>query len=118
MIVATVLPLLRKDAWWVRIFDFPRLQITVIIAVTLATYLIFKWDSSLAENLFLVAVSSCLIYQGYMMYPYTPLSGKQVQQSENVTSAWHDADRKQDILGVIVQRLTMRSMRPTPPPNN
>lgn len=83
MIVATVLPLLRKDAWWVRIFDFPRLQITVITAITLATYLLFKWDSGLAENLFLVAISSCLIYQGYMMYPYTPLSGKQVQQSEN-----------------------------------
>jgi len=82
MIAATVLPLLRKDAWWVRIFDFPRLQITFITAITLATYLLLKWDSGLAENLFLIAVSSSLIYQGYMMYPYTPLSGTQVQQSE------------------------------------
>lgn len=80
---ATVLPLLRKDAWWVRIFDFPRLQITVIITITLAAYLVFEWDSGAAENLFLVALSSCLFYQGYMMYPYTPLSGRQVQQSVN-----------------------------------
>ena len=28
MIVATALPLLRKGAWWIRMFDFPRLQIT------------------------------------------------------------------------------------------
>ena len=83
MVVATVLPLLRKDAWWVRIFDFPRLQITLILAITLAAYLIFEWDSSLTENLFLVALSSCLILQGYMMYPYTPLARKQVQQSVN-----------------------------------
>ena len=45
MVVATVLPLLRKDAWWVRIFDFPRLQITFITAITLATYLLFNIDS-------------------------------------------------------------------------
>ena len=86
MVVATVLPLLRKDAWWVRIFDFPRLQITFILAATLAIYLIFKWDSSPAENLFLIALASCLIYQGQMMYPYTRLASKQVQQSLNATN--------------------------------
>lgn len=83
MIAATVLPLLRKDAWWVRVFDFPRLQITAIIAATLVAYLAFKWEPTLAENLFLVSLSLSLIYQSFMMYPYTPLSGKQVQQSIN-----------------------------------
>jgi endonuclease/exonuclease/phosphatase (EEP) superfamily protein YafD len=83
MVVATVLPLLRKDAWWVRIFDFPRLQITFVLAATLVAYLIFEWDSGLAENLFLAVLSACLIYQSYMMYPYTPLARKQVQQSVN-----------------------------------
>ena len=83
MVVATVLPLLRKDAWWIRIFDFPRLQITFFLAATLAAYLIFKWDASALENLFLVVSSTCLIYQSYMMYPYTPLARKQVQQSVN-----------------------------------
>lgn len=86
MVVATVLPLLRQDAWWVRIFDFPRLQITFILIATLAVYLVFKWDSSLTENLFLGALSSCLIYQGYMMYPYTPLARKQVQQATNIST--------------------------------
>ncbi len=86
MIAATVLPLVRKDAWWIRIFDFPRLQITALLLATLAIYLIFEWDSGLAENLFLIALSSCLFYQSYMMYPYTPLSRKQVQQSEQAGS--------------------------------
>lgn len=83
MAVATLLPLLRRDAWWIRIFDFPRLQITVILIITLVAYLVFKWDSSLEENLFLVLLSACVIYQSYMMYPYTPLARKQVQQSVN-----------------------------------
>ena len=81
MAAATMLPLLRRDAWWVRIFDFPRLQITFILAATLAAYLLFEWDSGLADNLFLVVLAACLIYQGYMMFPYTPLARKQVQQS-------------------------------------
>lgn len=81
MVAATVLPLLRKDAWWIRIFDFPRLQITFLLAATLVAYLVFEWDAGLAENLFLAASSACLIYQSYMMYPYTPLARKQVQQS-------------------------------------
>ena len=83
MIAATILPLIRKDAWWIRIFDFPRLQITTILAATLAAYVTLKWEPMLAENLFLLALSSCLIYQSVMMYPYTPLARKQVQQSTN-----------------------------------
>jgi endonuclease/exonuclease/phosphatase (EEP) superfamily protein YafD len=86
MVAATALPLLRKDAWWVRIFDFPRLQITFILAATLAAHLVFEWDAGLAENLFLAALLACLIYQGYMMFPYTPLARKQVQQSVNAGS--------------------------------
>ncbi|MBA3767999.1 MAG: endonuclease/exonuclease/phosphatase family protein [Acidobacteria bacterium] len=83
MITATVLPLLRKEAWWIRVFDFPRLQITVISAAVLTVYLWLKGDSGIAENLFLAALSLCLLYQSYMMYPYTVLSRKQVEQSVN-----------------------------------
>ena len=83
MVAATILPILRKDAWWIRVFDFPRLQITTILAATLAAYVALKWEPMLAENLFLLALSSCLIYQSFMMYPYTPLARRQVQQSTN-----------------------------------
>ena len=85
MILVTVLPFLRKDEWWIRIFDFPRLQITLITAVVIATYLPFRGDS-VAEHGFLVALILCLIYQGYMMFPYTRLSPKQVQWSKNAAN--------------------------------
>jgi endonuclease/exonuclease/phosphatase (EEP) superfamily protein YafD len=84
MILATVLPFLRKDEWWIRIFDFPRLQITLITAVVIAAYLPFRGES-VAEHGFLVSLVLCLLYQGYMMYPYTLLSPKQVQQSKQPT---------------------------------
>jgi endonuclease/exonuclease/phosphatase (EEP) superfamily protein YafD len=82
MILTTVLPFLREDEWWIRIFDFPRLQITLITAAVIAAYLPIRGDS-IAEHGFLVALILCLVYQGYMMFPYTRLSPKQVQWSKN-----------------------------------
>jgi endonuclease/exonuclease/phosphatase (EEP) superfamily protein YafD len=81
MIAATVLSLFRKDVWWIRGFDFPRFQITLILLVTLAAYLLFGWNATLPEFLFVIALVASLIYQIYMMFPYTPLARKQVQPS-------------------------------------
>ena len=79
MIAATVLPLLRSEHWIVRIFDFPRLQITVVFCVTFAAYLAVREDPSQADNLFLGILAGCLAYQLWRMWPYTPLHSKQVK---------------------------------------
>ena len=42
MIVATLLPLAKLDDWWIRIFDFPRLQIAVISALVLVLTLLVR----------------------------------------------------------------------------
>lgn len=81
MIVGTLLPLLRKNNWWIRSFDFPRLQISFITGLVLIFYFPFALDAGLADKLFSVALLCCLFYQCYMMYPYTRFSKKQVQQS-------------------------------------
>ena len=63
MIVATALPLLRANAWWIRVFDFPRLQITVISAATLAVFFA-SWDRPGAwQIVFAAALALCLAYQ-------------------------------------------------------
>ena len=77
MIAATVLPLLRKDSWWIRILDFPRLQITVLIALALIAYWWLGVSPDAAGHLFLAALLSCLLYQSYRMYPYTVFSRQQ-----------------------------------------
>ena len=81
MIVATALPLLRANAWWIRVFDFPRLQITVISAATLAV-LLASWERPGAwQIVFAAALALCLAYQSYMMFPYTFLARRQVEQA-------------------------------------
>lgn len=81
MIIATALPLLRKGAWWIRAFDFPRLQITIISAVTLAVLLAAGDRSSAWQNLFAVLLALALLYQAYMMFPYTVLARRQVEDA-------------------------------------
>ena len=81
MVVATALPFIRSDRWWIRIFDFPRIQITALIALALAAYPLAAASYGAADCLLLAALSACLAYQGYMMFPYTRLARRQVEQS-------------------------------------
>lgn len=83
MIAATALPLLRRDDWWIRVFDFPRLQITVVLAATLVGHLLVRDDPGPVEHIFLGALALALGYQVLRMYPYTPLHRKQVQKSQH-----------------------------------
>ena len=81
VIAVTVLPLSRKEDWWIRIFDFPRLQITVVAALTLIIYLILADDYTFGDYAFVAALSASVLYQGYMMFPYTRFARQQVQRS-------------------------------------
>ncbi|HJT61272.1 MAG TPA: endonuclease/exonuclease/phosphatase family protein [Burkholderiales bacterium] len=81
MIIATALPLLRKGAWWIRMFDFPRLQITIVSAGTLALLLAAADHSSAWQNFCIALLALALVYQTYMMFPYTVLARRQVQDA-------------------------------------
>ena len=81
MVLATVLPLLPKDAWWIRMFDFPRLQIMAIAAFILAIYLIFFDIQNPFSFIFCVALLAAVVYQAFCIFPYTVLATKQVENS-------------------------------------
>jgi len=82
MVAATVLPLVRSEHWVVRVFDFPRLQITVVFVAVFAGYLAVRGDPGLAGQLFLGLMALCLAYQLWRMWPYTPLHPRQVKRAE------------------------------------
>ena len=82
MIVATALPLVHRTAWWIRICDFPRLQITFLAAAALAA-LVVTWERPGATDLVLAALLvAALGYQAFMMYPYTFLARRQVEDAK------------------------------------
>lgn len=85
VIVTTALPLARRDAWWIRIFDFPRLQILVLGAVALAGLFAFGRLFELTGIVIVFLTAAAVVYQAYMMFPYTPFARKQVEQSREPT---------------------------------
>jgi len=110
-VVATALPLLRVRAWWIRGWDFPRVQVAVVAAAALLLGA-DRWLGGPWWRLALAAVAAvALVYQLGMVWRYTPLAPREVQRAEggdparaislvvsNVLQTNRDADR---LLGVV-----------------
>ena len=78
MLIPTLASLSRYDQWWVRGFDFPRLQICFLILLVLAfAAFLFSFDTSWQYILVSLLIAS-LVYQAVKIYPYTILAQKQV----------------------------------------
>lgn len=82
VILTTALPFIPTGFWLVRIFDFPRLQIAIMGLAALVGYLIFKGRMHGLEYGFVGLLLLSIVYQAYMIFPYTPLARVQVQSSE------------------------------------
>lgn len=79
-IVVTVLPLLKWDYWWVRVWDFPRLQISLIqIVLIISLVAVFEWTIGW-WTIVLVLLFSCLIFQMTRIFRYTAVFPVQVKK--------------------------------------
>lgn len=78
LIGLTLLPLVPSGKWWVRIWDFPRLQLFLLLALALAAQLARKPDNP-AELALAVATALCLLWHLRCIFPYTRLRTRQVK---------------------------------------
>ncbi|MFN3997222.1 endonuclease/exonuclease/phosphatase family protein [Algoriphagus sp.] len=81
VLIATGLPLIDSPAWWIRIFDFPRIQISVLtlFAILIAFFFLnLKWAQKLP---LLLILAVALIYQISFVVVYTPLYKTQAKDS-------------------------------------
>ncbi len=85
VVVATAMPLIHQDDWWIRVFDFPRLQIAVIGLLVLVACLFFAYPKNVFGWTVLAALVLALTFQGYRIFFYTSLAPKQVQSTDRVT---------------------------------
>ncbi|WP_027366571.1 endonuclease/exonuclease/phosphatase family protein [Desulfocurvibacter africanus] len=105
-VASAILPLLKSDAWWIRGWDFPRLQFAIF---GLATMLLLSFTTpgwplhKLALVLFL-AVSLAL--DAYRIVPYTPLV-----RLESLPADRDDPARK---LSIIVANVLQDNDDPQP----
>ncbi|RRB06644.1 endonuclease/exonuclease/phosphatase family protein [Larkinella rosea] len=70
--------LVRVDAWWIRIWDFPHLQLTVLAAVGLLGWVALSRNTEWPMLLAVAGLVAALVYEGWLIYPFTPLHRKEV----------------------------------------
>ncbi len=80
-IILTVLPFLKHGAWWIRIGDFPRIQIAFLCLAMAAFLLIFFFPLRVVGIIFLILLLACVVYQIFRILPYTPIYPKQVEKA-------------------------------------
>ena len=78
VVIATLLPMLRVDPWWVRSLDFPRVQILALGALA-AGGLLWARPWTGPEALLAGAIALALGRQVRCILPYTPLLPKEVR---------------------------------------
>jgi endonuclease/exonuclease/phosphatase (EEP) superfamily protein YafD len=86
MAAGTLLSLSRSPHWFVRGWDFPRVQITLLASGAAAIYTWCCYDGTLFDRLFLGAVIACVVWQATKIFPYTPFAPRRVQPSRRAPS--------------------------------
>ena len=81
-VLLTIIPFIAADYWWIRIFDFPHTQLTILTATAILAYLM-KFDIRwFKDYVFMTVMIACFIFQLAKIYPYTPLSEFEVLANE------------------------------------
>lgn len=75
-VVGTLLPFLRKDDYWIRGFDYPRLQLIFILGVSALCWILSRQTGDPINYLIGTILLAAAIYQAVRIYPYTPLHDK------------------------------------------
>ena len=82
-VLGTVMSFIRRPEWWIRVFDFPRLQFAVLGAVALALFP-FVFQLHWVDVAVGAVTAAAVLWQAWRILPYTPLFKKQVLDAEDV----------------------------------
>ncbi|SHF14077.1 Uncharacterized conserved protein YafD, endonuclease/exonuclease/phosphatase (EEP) superfamily [Modicisalibacter ilicicola DSM 19980] len=78
LLIATLIPFLHLGYWWVRGFDFPRLQLASLAILTGVVQVI--WGEAEWRWISVAACALTALIQGAYILPWTPLWPKQVKR--------------------------------------
>ncbi|MDF1502993.1 endonuclease/exonuclease/phosphatase family protein [Roseisolibacter sp. H3M3-2] len=86
-VVATALSFVRAKQWWIRVWDFPRVQLFVAAALALAA---FSWGDRHAGVVHVggqALLGAVLLIQGAAIWRYTRLAPREVERSDRADPA-------------------------------
>jgi len=83
-VTLTIFPFVAVDYWWIRIFDFPHIQLTILTFVAFVVFFM-KFDvKRINDYLFVTIMAACLLIQILKIFPYTSLASKDIYNSEEI----------------------------------
>lgn len=86
-VVLTLFRFIAMDYWWIRVFDFPHVQLTVLSVAAFAAYFI-KFDfKNWKDYLFAGVMLICMSYQIVKIYIYTPLASFEIKDAQQQDAA-------------------------------
>ncbi len=87
LITAVLLPLIKKDFWIFRVFDYPRLQkfICIIILCVLWVFY-FRYNRFGYDYIIFIILLSCLVYLGFLVYPFTPFGKEMIAKVKPIAN--------------------------------
>lgn len=82
IILFTLIPLVRKDHWTFRIFEFPRFQKWIINFAIILAFLFVSGFTSTSDWLIIALLFLNIGYLTYQIYPYLPIAPRQIQSAK------------------------------------
>jgi endonuclease/exonuclease/phosphatase (EEP) superfamily protein YafD len=80
-VILTLFRFISADYWWIRIFDFPHIQLTILSVIAFVVYFVkfdFKWRN---DYIFAAVLLGCMVYQFSRIYIYTPIAPFEIGDS-------------------------------------
>ncbi len=90
LILITSFQTVKKDEWYIRISDFPHVQLTVISILFLIAAFVLSDLKNMFDGVVLLSGVALVGYQGKIIWPYTRLADKQAKD-------WKGDDDEQSI---------------------
>ncbi|UII20046.1 endonuclease/exonuclease/phosphatase family protein [Fulvivirga ligni] len=82
-IVSSFIKLIKKDAWWIRVFDFPQAQLAVFGMLSLLGTIWFLEYDKWWHFVLVIGLTAATVYECIIVFPYTWIANK---ESQRITS--------------------------------
>ena len=80
-ILLTVKPFIRSTNWFIRLGDFPRLQVLGLLIISLVVHLVYFNLLNVLDYVFVLTLLACITHQLRCILPFTPVYPKEVQSA-------------------------------------
>jgi endonuclease/exonuclease/phosphatase (EEP) superfamily protein YafD len=110
IILLTFLPLLKSVKWWIRVFDYPRLQKLVLHLLLIILWVASNNDPSFETWIWVGSLTLSAIYLTYQVWPFTFFGNKMIESvkfDENsglhvlVANVYQDNNQYHKILNLV-----------------